>query len=143
MPVVVNDEIAIRLMLPLSISYDHRLGEGAAAARFLNDMIGYLKRLLMKSENAPGLPRGSLRSLLQKRHDTERDATGLPRGRSRSSPVTSVIQATNVRIQGTSPWHSDFLGLAVFSCKRKDPRDEPVAFAIIPAVSSRPQVVFY
>ena len=65
MPVVVNDEIAIRLMLPLSISYDHRLGEGAAAARFLNDMIGYRKRLLMMSENAPGLSRGSLRSSLQ------------------------------------------------------------------------------
>ena len=50
MPVVVNDEIKIRLMMPLSISYDHRLIDGAAAARFLNDVKGYLQapsRLLM------------------------------------------------------------------------------------------------
>lgn len=50
MPVVVNDEIAIRLMMPLSISYDHRLVDGGAAARFLNDVIDYLKspsRLLL------------------------------------------------------------------------------------------------
>lgn len=50
MPVVVDDEIAIRLMMPLSLSYDHRLVDGAAAARFLNDVIGYLKapgRLLL------------------------------------------------------------------------------------------------
>lgn len=50
MPVVVNDEIKIRLMMPLSISYDHRLVDGGAAARFLNDVIDYLKspsRLLL------------------------------------------------------------------------------------------------
>jgi len=50
MPVVVNDEIVIRLMMPLSISYDHRLVDGGAAARFLNDVIDYLKspsRLLL------------------------------------------------------------------------------------------------
>ena len=45
-----NDEIAIRLMMPLSLSYDHRLVDGATAARFLNDVIGYLEapgRLLL------------------------------------------------------------------------------------------------
>ncbi len=50
MPVVWNDEIAIRLMMPLSLSYDHRLVDGAAAQRFLNDVMGYLKapaRLLL------------------------------------------------------------------------------------------------
>ena len=50
MPVVVNDEIQVRLMMPLSLSYDHRLIDGAAAARFLNDVIGYLEapsRLLL------------------------------------------------------------------------------------------------
>ncbi|GIW91069.1 MAG: dihydrolipoamide acetyltransferase component of pyruvate dehydrogenase complex [Pirellulaceae bacterium] len=50
MPVVVDDQIAIRLMMPLSLSYDHRLVDGAAAARFLNDVIGYLEtpsRLLL------------------------------------------------------------------------------------------------
>jgi pyruvate/2-oxoglutarate dehydrogenase complex dihydrolipoamide acyltransferase (E2) component len=51
MPVVMeNDEIAVRLIMPLSISYDHRLVDGAAAARFLNEVIGYLKapsRLLL------------------------------------------------------------------------------------------------
>jgi len=50
MPVVVDDQVAIRLMMPLSLSYDHRLVDGATAARFLNDVIGYLKapsRLLL------------------------------------------------------------------------------------------------
>ncbi len=50
MPVVVDDQIAVRLMMPLSLSYDHRLIDGGAAARFLNDVIGYLEapsRLLL------------------------------------------------------------------------------------------------
>jgi pyruvate dehydrogenase E2 component (dihydrolipoamide acetyltransferase) len=50
LPVVVGDQIVIRLMMPLSLSYDHRLIDGAAAARFLNDVIGYLEapsRLLL------------------------------------------------------------------------------------------------
>lgn len=51
MPVVMpDDSIQPRLMMPLSISYDHRLIDGAAAARFLNDVIGYLEapsRLLL------------------------------------------------------------------------------------------------
>ena len=51
MPVVVeNDEVAVRLMMPLSLSYDHRLVDGGAAARFLNEVIGYLEapsRLLL------------------------------------------------------------------------------------------------
>jgi pyruvate/2-oxoglutarate dehydrogenase complex dihydrolipoamide acyltransferase (E2) component len=50
LPVVIGDEIKPRLMMPLSLSYDHRLVDGAMAARFLNDIIGYLKapsRLLL------------------------------------------------------------------------------------------------
>jgi pyruvate dehydrogenase E2 component (dihydrolipoamide acetyltransferase) len=51
LPVVVEgDKFAARLMLPLSLSYDHRLIDGATAARFLNEVIGYLKapgRLLL------------------------------------------------------------------------------------------------
>ena len=51
LPVVMdNDQIAARLMMPLSLAYDHRLVDGAAAARFLNEAIGYLKapsRLLL------------------------------------------------------------------------------------------------
>ena len=50
MPVVVNDEIQVRLMMPLSLSYDHRLVDGATAARFLNAVIAYLEapgRLLL------------------------------------------------------------------------------------------------
>ncbi len=50
LPVVVGDEIKIRLMMPLSLSYDHRLIDGGAAARFLNEVIGYLEapsRLLL------------------------------------------------------------------------------------------------
>lgn len=51
LPVVMSDDsIQPRLMMPLSISYDHRLVDGATAARFLNDVIGYLEapsRLLL------------------------------------------------------------------------------------------------
>ena len=51
LPVVMpNDSIKPRLMMPLSLSYDHRLVDGGAAARFLNDVIGYLEapsRLLL------------------------------------------------------------------------------------------------
>ncbi|PHS01798.1 MAG: pyruvate dehydrogenase [Blastopirellula sp.] len=50
MPVVVDGEIVPRLMMPMSLSYDHRMVDGAAAARFLNEIIGYLEapsRLLM------------------------------------------------------------------------------------------------
>ncbi len=50
MPVVHDDKIMPRLMMPLSFSYDHRLIDGGAAARFLNDVVGYLEapsRLLL------------------------------------------------------------------------------------------------
>lgn len=50
MPIVVDGEIQVRLMMPLSLSYDHRLVDGGAAARYLNDVIGFLStpsRLLM------------------------------------------------------------------------------------------------
>lgn len=50
LPVVVGNEIVPRLMMPLSLSYDHRLIDGAMAARFLNDAIGFLNapsRILM------------------------------------------------------------------------------------------------
>ena len=50
MPVVVDGNIQVRLMMPLSFSYDHRLIDGGAAARFLNEVIGYLEapsRLLL------------------------------------------------------------------------------------------------
>ncbi len=51
LPVVMpDDSIQARLMMPLSLSYDHRLVDGGTAARFLNDVIGYLEaptRLLM------------------------------------------------------------------------------------------------
>lgn len=50
MPIVRGEEVAVRLMMPLSLSYDHRLVDGADAARFLNDVISYLEapsRLLL------------------------------------------------------------------------------------------------
>ncbi|WP_417736621.1 2-oxo acid dehydrogenase subunit E2 [Rosistilla oblonga] len=48
--VMPDDSIKPRLMMPLSLSYDHRLVDGGTAARFLNDVIGYLEapsRLLL------------------------------------------------------------------------------------------------
>ena len=50
LPVVVDDKVEPRLMMPLSLSYDHRIVDGAAAARFLNEVMNYLKvpgRLLL------------------------------------------------------------------------------------------------
>ncbi len=51
LPVVMDDgSIQAREMMPLSLSYDHRLVDGGTAARFLNDLIAYLEapsRLLM------------------------------------------------------------------------------------------------
>ena len=38
-----HDRVEPRLMLPLSLSFDHRLVDGAAAARFLNDVIHMLE----------------------------------------------------------------------------------------------------
>jgi len=52
LPTVVNDKIEVRLMMPLSLSYDHRLIDGATAARFLNEVKNYLQvpgRLLLAS----------------------------------------------------------------------------------------------
>ena len=51
LPVVMDDDsIKPRLMMPLSLAYDHRLVDGATAARCLNDIIAYLEapsRLLL------------------------------------------------------------------------------------------------
>ncbi len=51
LPVVMaDDSIKAREMMPLSLSYDHRLVDGGTAARFLNDVIAYLEapsRLLL------------------------------------------------------------------------------------------------
>jgi pyruvate dehydrogenase E2 component (dihydrolipoamide acetyltransferase) len=42
LPQWIEEEWQPRIMLPLSITYDHRVVDGAAAARFLNDVKGYL-----------------------------------------------------------------------------------------------------
>jgi 2-oxoglutarate dehydrogenase complex dihydrolipoamide succinyltransferase (E2) component len=42
-PVVVDDAIAIRHMVTLSLSYDHRVNDGAIAAKFLSDLKGKLE----------------------------------------------------------------------------------------------------
>ncbi|NOY41069.1 MAG: pyruvate dehydrogenase, partial [Planctomycetes bacterium] len=42
MPQYLDGHFEPRLMMPLSITYDHRIVDGAAAARFLNDVKGYL-----------------------------------------------------------------------------------------------------
>jgi len=49
-PQIVGDTVESRLMMPLSITYDHRAVDGAAAARFVNEVKGYLSapgRLLL------------------------------------------------------------------------------------------------
>ncbi len=43
LPAVREGQIVPRLMMPLSLSYDHRLIDGAAAGRFLNSVIDYLQ----------------------------------------------------------------------------------------------------
>jgi pyruvate dehydrogenase E2 component (dihydrolipoamide acetyltransferase) len=42
-PVLKEQKVVTRLMLPLSLTFDHRLIDGAEAARFLNLVIGYLE----------------------------------------------------------------------------------------------------
>jgi pyruvate dehydrogenase E2 component (dihydrolipoamide acetyltransferase) len=43
MPVVINGEIKPRKILPLVLSFDHRVLDGAQAARFMNNLIEHLK----------------------------------------------------------------------------------------------------
>jgi len=42
LPQFIDGEFQPRLMMPLSLTYDHRIVDGAAAARFLNEVKGYL-----------------------------------------------------------------------------------------------------
>ncbi len=51
-PVVLNGEVAVRKIAPLSLSFDHRLIDGAYAGRFLNTVIEHIENpnlLLIKS----------------------------------------------------------------------------------------------
>ncbi|NJD52856.1 MAG: 2-oxo acid dehydrogenase subunit E2 [Candidatus Methanoperedens sp.] len=43
MPVVIDGEIKIRKILPLVLSFDHRVLDGAQAARFMNTLLDHLK----------------------------------------------------------------------------------------------------
>jgi pyruvate dehydrogenase E2 component (dihydrolipoamide acetyltransferase) len=43
LPVVRKGEIVVRQMLPLSLTYDHQVIDGAEATRFLNLVISYLE----------------------------------------------------------------------------------------------------
>ncbi|CAG0963203.1 MAG: dihydrolipoamide acetyltransferase family protein [Candidatus Methanoperedens sp.] len=43
MPVVLDGEIKIRKILPIVLSFDHRVLDGAQAARFMNTLIDHLK----------------------------------------------------------------------------------------------------
>lgn len=44
MPVVRDGAIEKRFMMPLSLSFDHRVVDGATAGRFLNEVIDYLEK---------------------------------------------------------------------------------------------------
>jgi pyruvate dehydrogenase E2 component (dihydrolipoamide acetyltransferase) len=41
-PLVHEGHMAIRTVLPLSLTFDHRALDGATAQRFLNDLMAYL-----------------------------------------------------------------------------------------------------
>ncbi len=52
-PVAINGTVAIRKIMPLSLTFDHRVTDGAEAARFMNDLKSYLEdpdKLLMELE---------------------------------------------------------------------------------------------
>jgi len=42
-PIVKDDELAIGLMMPLSLSVDHRIADGGETARFVNQVMAYLE----------------------------------------------------------------------------------------------------
>jgi pyruvate/2-oxoglutarate dehydrogenase complex dihydrolipoamide acyltransferase (E2) component len=41
-PQIEDDSVVARLLMPLSLTYDHRIVDGAAAARFSNEVKGFL-----------------------------------------------------------------------------------------------------
>ncbi|RMG44368.1 MAG: 2-oxo acid dehydrogenase subunit E2 [Acidobacteria bacterium] len=41
-PVVRGDRIVVRTILPLTLAFDHRIADGADAARFMSDLVRYL-----------------------------------------------------------------------------------------------------
>jgi pyruvate dehydrogenase E2 component (dihydrolipoamide acetyltransferase) len=41
-PTVYEGQVAIRTVLPLSLTFDHRALDGATVQRFLNDLMAYL-----------------------------------------------------------------------------------------------------
>ncbi len=43
MPLAVEGSVRVRKVLPLSLTFDHRVLDGAEAARFMNDLKGYLE----------------------------------------------------------------------------------------------------
>ncbi len=43
MPVVKDGGVVVRKMLPVSLAFDHRITDGAEAARFVNDIIAHLQ----------------------------------------------------------------------------------------------------
>ncbi len=51
-PAVVNKQVVVRPIMTFSLTYDHRLIDGATAAKFLNDVIA----LLEHPQNLDGLP---------------------------------------------------------------------------------------
>ncbi len=46
-PVVIDDEIVIRSILPMSISFDHRIMDGADVGRFMNTLKHYLQNPML------------------------------------------------------------------------------------------------
>jgi pyruvate dehydrogenase E2 component (dihydrolipoamide acetyltransferase) len=41
-PIVKDDELAVGLVMPLSLSVDHRIADGGETARFINKIMSYL-----------------------------------------------------------------------------------------------------
>ncbi len=73
MPVVENGKIVARKMLPISISFDHRVLDGAEAARFSTDFRKYLENVEMLLKEDAELPKSSKAEKEEPKREPKKD----------------------------------------------------------------------